>query len=176
MAFGHLVFSWLIGRTKELSTKVSLLRYEWFFLLFGALFPDGDFFLEWIFGWRAHREFTHSLFMVVVGFLIVYLGSYLVNKKFEKNINGRKLGFYFGLGILSHLIADAAFGYPGVSLLWPLDYRFWFFGFATNYINTTLGDMSKEDLIKYVKFAIFDMGVGVLWLGYLFFKKKIKGF
>ncbi len=171
-AFGHLVFSWLIGKSKEKISKTKLLRVEWFLLLFGAVFPDGDYLIDWIFGINFHRTITHSFLMVLLSFLVIYFVCYF----FDKKLNGKRLGLFFAIGILSHLIADFIMGSPGVPLLWPLEYRFWLWGFSYHYIHLTLEQIPKEELVMHLRWAIFDMGLGVLWLGYLFFKNKIKEF
>lgn len=167
-AFMHLIFPWTISKL----SKINLSRYQWFFLLFGAIFPDVDYLFDWTFGFHIHRTITHSLFMIVLGFFIIYLGCYF----FDKELNGKNLGTLFSLGILSHLILDMIFGHPGIGLLWPLDYRFWFFGFLDSYTNLSLSELPISILIWKIKLAILDMGLGVLWIGYLFFKGKIKEF
>ncbi len=171
-AFGHLTIAWLIGKIIEKIRNIKLLRPEWFLLLFGAIFPDIDFLLDWTLGTSLHRTFSHSIFMVLLGFLIIYFICLI----FFKTQNAKKLGIYFSLGILTHLIADMALGYPGLSLLWPLDYRIWFFGTMKGNLSLHLGEITKEELSKRINLAIFDMGLGVVWIGYLFLKRKIKEF
>src|SRR3989338_11483328 len=169
-AFMHLVLGWLIGKFSEGFSKIKLSKTEWFFILFGAIFPDVDYLLDWTLGIHIHRTFTHSIFMVVFGFLVVYLAFYFLNK------SGKKVGTLFALGIISHIVLDMIFGYPGVGLLWPYSYRIWFFGFMKEYIGLTLSEMSRSVLIWRIKLAIVDMGLGVVWIGYLLFKGKIKEF
>ena len=84
---------------------------------------------------------------------------------------------YFSLGILTHLLADMAFGWPGVAFFWPLTTRFWMFGYgAADYVTLHLSELSKERIVHLMKFALIDMAVGIIWIGYLFFKGKIKEF
>ena len=171
-AFGHLTIAWLLGKIIEKIKKIKLSRPEWFLLLFGSIFPDTDFLIDWTLGKHIHRTFTHSFFMIIVGFLIVYLICLI----FFKELNRKKFGIYFSIGILTHLIADMIMGYPGVGLLWPLHYNFWFFGITKTYVSLHAVELTREQLIRNLRIAIFDMGLGTLWLGYLFFKGKIKEF
>ena len=144
--------------------------------MFGSIFPDSDYLFDWILGTQLHRAFSHSLLTAAIGFLAVFLGGKLLNKKF-KNVRPFAYGLAFGFGILTHLVADMIMGFPGVALFWPLKIRFWLLGMgAENFITTPLMERSKEKLITMVRFAIFDMGLGVIWIGYLFFKKKIRKF
>lgn len=171
-AFGHLIFAWLIGKSKEKISKIKLEKYGWFLLLFGAIFPDIDFLLDWTLGTHLHRTFTHSLFMIIISFIIVYL----ICSIFFKNSNKKRLAGLFAIGISSHLILDMIFGYPGISLLWPMNYKLWFLGILHGYTAVNFSEITKEHLLNKVRLAIFDMGLGVLWIGYLFFKNKIKEF
>ncbi len=171
-AFSHLIFAWLMGKLIEFSKKFELKSYHWFFLLFGAIFPDIDFVLSWLFGIDLHRSFTHSIFMVILGFIVIYFGFSVLKIRQE----GFKFGLFFSIGILSHLILDMIFGYPGIRLFWPLDYWVWFFGYLKYHIASTLSDTPRHLLIKKFKLAIVDMGIGVLWISYLFFKGKLKAF
>jgi len=144
-AFGHLIFAWLIGKSKEKISKIKLEKYGWFLLLFGAIFPD----------------------IIIV---------YLICSIFFKNSNKKRLAGLFAIGISSHLILDMIFGYPGISLLWPMNYKLWFLGILHGYTAVNFSEITKEHLLNKVRLAIFDMGLGVLWIGYLFFKNKIKEF
>ncbi len=172
-AFGHLTFGWICGKLAELNKKFKLDRWMWFLLLFGAIFPDGDFLLDWIFKTQIHRSFSHSLLMAVVSFLVVFL----VCKLLKKKIKPLAYGLAFGLGILTHLVADMALGWPGVALFWPIQTRFWWFGLgASNYVSLGIGELTREKLILQLRMAIIDMGLGVAWIGYLFFRKKLKSF
>lgn len=171
-AFSHLIFAWLIGKFFEFSFKKKLTKWSWFFLLFGAVFPDVDYLFSWILGRDIHRSITHSMFMVFLGFFIIYLGFVILRKK----LDGAKFGLFFSLGILSHLVLDMLFGYPGIRLFWPLDYWFWFFGYIKHNVPVSLSETSKDLLIEKFKLAIVDMGLGVVWVGYLFFSGKLKEF
>lgn len=175
-AFGHLTFSWICGKGAELNKKFKLDRWMWFFLLFGSIFPDSDFLLDWFFKTELHRSFSHSLLMAVLSFLIVFLIVSLLKKKF-KNIKPFAYALAFGLGISTHLVADMVLGWPGIALFWPLKIRFWLFGMGnSNYVSLPINLLTKDQLVRQLKFAILDMGLGVAWIGYLFFRKKIKSF
>ncbi len=168
-AFAHIVFIWLLGKSYEYVRKKSITRVQWVLLLFGSIIPDADYLLDWIFKVQIHRTFTHSFLMIFFSFVIIYTGCLIYNKSLDKKI----LGIFFTLGIFSHLILDMIFGSPGVRLLWPIQYSFWFFGFLKEY---TFHELTREELLKRINWAIFDMSLGVFWIGYLFFKRKIKEF
>ena len=89
--------------------------------LVGGLFPDLDIliksksdpllFLEY------HRHFTHSLFFVPIGGLIV--SGILYFLFFRNNISFKKIYLFSSLGILTHGLLDACTSY-GTSLYWPV--------------------------------------------------------
>ena len=175
-AFGHLVFGWITGKIFEFKKRFIWGRFAWLALLFGAIFPDGDYLIQWTLGNAVHRQFTHSLLMIVVGFIIAYFISELLIKYKNLDINPRIVGFAFALGIITHLFADMAMGeYPGVALLWPLNYRFWFFTISNaSYSSLPFVERNAGSLINTIKIMLVDMFLGVVWVGYLLWKNKIK--
>ena len=90
--------------------------------LVGGLFPDLDvliksgkdplLFLEY------HRHFTHSLFFVPIGGLIV--SSILFVLFFRKKIAFGKIFLFSSLGIFTHGLLDACTSY-GTNLYWPIN-------------------------------------------------------
>ena len=88
--------------------------------LAGGFFPDLDIiiksendpllFLEY------HRHFTHSLFFVPIGGLIV--SGILYITFFRKKISFSKIYLFSSLGIFTHGLLDACTSY-GTSLYWP---------------------------------------------------------
>ncbi len=173
--FEHMIFPWALAKVLEYFKKIKLRTIEWFFLLFGALFPDIDYFIQWTTKISIHRVFTHSLFMVVLGYFIVYL-FVKVYKKF-KNVewNNKKMALLFSLGILSHIFLDMMTGKPGVQLFWPLDKWYYFFGILPEpFKSMPYSQRTVEALANALKWAIFDIGVGALWLFYLMYKNKLK--
>ena len=176
-AFEHLVISWGFGKLIELKKKIKLDKWSWFFLLFGALFPDFDYLIDWAFGTHIHRSFSHSLLGLILGFIVCFIFINSINLKLRKKLNPILISGFFSLGILTHLLADMAFGWPGVAFFWPLTTRFWMFGYgAADYVTLHLSELSKERIVHLMKFALIDMAVGIIWIGYLFFKGKIKEF
>ena len=172
--FGHIIFSWAFGKAAELKKNFKLDRWAWFLLLFGSIFPDSDFFIDWTFNTHIHRTFSHSFLMIIAGFLLILLlAKFLKKFKIFSNLNPVFLGIVFSFGIFTHLIADMAMGHPGVPLFWPEKLRFWFFGTgAINYISLHFAELEKDKLVHLVRIAVFDMAIGVFWVGYLFFKKN----
>jgi len=167
-AFGHLVAAWLAGKGYELISKKTISHYTWFFLLLGGILPDADFIIDWLFKTHIHRTFTHSLLFVIVASLIVYLVSYLLKKEQAKSWT-----LALGIGILIHLTID--FISPqGLPLLWPYSVyispeRIGAYSYELS-LRTGTADYLKQEM----NLAILDMGVGVSWIFYLWFKKRIK--
>ncbi len=181
-AFGHLIFSWLVGKSAErFSQKIRMSHLAWFLLLFGAIIPDGDYFIQWFWKEGIHRTFTHSIFSVILGFIFIYIVLSFFNKNGIKFLGTEKynvlfLASMFALGILTHLVADMILGWPGVPLLWPFGTNFYFFGLENNFSSLAFSELPFETLLSRYKFALLDMALGVLWIGYLLFKNKIKEF
>lgn len=189
LAFGHLIPAWLVGKAiekrcknkqqkdKESKVTKALTRPEWFLLLWGAIFPDIDYLVQWGFGLQFHRIFTHSLFFAIVSALFVYLGAYILREyKQEWNfINPRNCAIAIFVGICIHLILDMAM-FPGIHILWPYDKLIYLFGTNPGWSvvinNSWFGSIGFYKKAYYT--AVFDMGIGIAWIGYLFFVKKIK--
>lgn len=168
-AFGHLVTAWFFGKIAEYIRKITLDRYTWFFLLFGAILPDADFLIDWTFGVHVHRTFTHSLFFVVLAGAIMYL-------LFTAFRDQKKTSFALAIsvGILSHSLLDFFSG-RGVPFLWP-DLTYYSFFEGIRY-NPQVGIFLKgpaDFLRQSLKFAIVDMAIGTTWLFYLWWRKRIR--
>lgn len=172
--FTHMSFAWLLVKIYSYFKKLKIEIIEWFFLIFGAIFPDSDYLIQWVTGIPVHRLFTHSLLMVILGFLLVYILITVYNKCYDKNLNVKKISILFSIGILSHLILDMLVGKPGVPLFWPLDKWFYFFGILTEpFRSRPYSERTVEMLANALKWAIFDIGLGAAWLFYFIFKKKL---
>ncbi|MBT4935515.1 metal-dependent hydrolase [Candidatus Woesearchaeota archaeon] len=167
-AFGHLIGAWIAGKAYERITKKKIKHYTWFFLLFGSILPDIDFLIDWTLGTEVHRTFSHSLlFIVGISFLVYIVFRYLKNK------DAQQFAIALGAGIFIHIALDMI-STLGVPLFWPnlahISYT------SIQYINPADVSMfigEKDILIKEIKSAVFDMGLGTVWIFYLWFKKKI---
>lgn len=168
-AFIHLIGAWTIGKAYELTSKRKLEHYVWFFLLLGGILPDIDFILDWTFKTEVHRTITHSLAFAIIPALLLYLILTLARIQ-----NKRTDCIFFGAGILSHLLLDMAFS-QGVPLFWPnlIHYSFTHIGYfdpaTPSFLNGPVSVMRKA-----FKIAIVDMGVGTLWIFYLWSRKQLK--
>ena len=164
----HIVGGYLTGKLAQKIKNISFSHYAWFFIIFGALHPDSDFILEWVFKYDAHRTFTHSLFFLIAAPFITYLLFKLLKHK-----EARIFAMCLALGNGSHLILDSISD-KGVPLLWPSQY----------YISTYNGiylaqptpsflDAPIESLRHFLKLAILDMAIGTAFLFYLWWKKEL---
>lgn len=174
-AFGHLIGSWLFGTLLEWGTKRRFTNTEWAFLLFGALLPDADFLIAWLFQIPAHRQLTHSLLFIVLCFIAVIalgnLGTFFSKLFFTtKTLVGS--GIALSIGVFTHLVLDMALGAPGIPLFWPSQIGVWFFGMKPFAINALFSG-SKETLLSQLKLAVIEMGLGVLWLAWLWKKGNL---
>jgi membrane-bound metal-dependent hydrolase YbcI (DUF457 family) len=166
-AFGHLVGAWILGKIFEFSGKKKISRLGWFFLLAGGILPDIDLIIDWVLKLETHRTFTHNILFAIVAPLCLYGILYLY--KFKEK---RTYTFLFLAGIISHLIIDM-FSFPGIPLFWPHTTNFAFSGLI--YVSQAEISMFDPDIIKLiVKRFIIDMGIGTLWLFYLWFRKRIQ--
>ena len=175
-AFGHLVGGWLVGLLVEWGARRRFTNVEWAFLLFGALLPDADFILAWLFRSNLHRQFTHSLLFVIFCFiLIVALGNLasLASRFFftQREIVGA--GIALSAGVFSHSVMDMTLGAPGIPLFWPAQIGVWFFGMKQFAIGPLFGG-SRETIVSQLKLAVFEMGLGVLWLAWLWWRGNLK--
>ena len=164
-AFTHLIATWFAGKIYERKKKLSY--YTWLLLLLGGILPDGDLLIDWIFKTAIHRTFTHSLVFAVLMFGVIYFMFYNKQERFQ-------YATAMSAGILIHILLDSIF-LQGITLLWPSPLFYSFQGGiqALNTANFSFANASKERLLKMVKFAIVDMGIGTLWIFYLGLKKKI---
>ena len=109
-------------------------RKEWLLtgVVLGNLFPDLD---NLVVAYATlsgaethglHRTFTHSIFTILVVFVLSFLIA-----EFTKNPNWKNFGLGFGSGILMHILLDLILWFNGVELLWPIRYQLNFWnGFA----------------------------------------------
>jgi membrane-bound metal-dependent hydrolase YbcI (DUF457 family) len=168
-AFTHLIAAWILGKIYESWTKKKVSYYTWFFLLFGALLPDADFILDWTLGTELHRTFTHSLLFLFSAPLLLYIVLYLVN---DKGKNKFALGL-FG-GIASHFVMDMIIPL-GIPLFWPNLLHFssagvvYFDPATPSFLHSSLKSMRFT-----LKTAVFDMGLGTMWIFWLWFRRRIK--
>ncbi len=168
-AFTDMVVAWLFGKGYERLSKKKIGHYTWFFLLIGAILPDADFLIDWIFGTEIHRTFTHSFLFVITAPLLVYsIFTFLKNK------DVRAFSLAFAAGLIVHLLTDIPIGY-GVPLFWPN---------LTHYSIASIGyydpgspsflNQPAFGLIKNLKLAVLDMALGTTWIFYLWYKKKLR--
>lgn len=160
-AFGHLIGAWLVGIIIEKLSKIKITNFGWGLLLFGGVLPDIDFLFNLVFGFGHHRSITHSLLFVIIAYFTVYL----VLRKFKLE----KEAVFIPIGILVHLSLDMI-GYPGIMLFWPLDYFVHFF--SINKGIALLG-IAEENLMLKIRYLIIDMVLGVIWIGWLYYSKKL---
>jgi len=165
-AFGHLIGVWLIGKTYEFTTKKKITHYTWFFLLLGGILPDADYVLDWVFGLQTHRTFSHSIFFVIAIPLFVYL-IFTVFKQKER----KECAIALGAGISMHLFLDI-FSTLGIPLLWPSTIYVAYNHLTFNPHIVPALESSPLVLQKALKLAIVDMGLGTLWIFYLWWKNK----
>ena len=168
-AFGHLIGAWCAGKIYEYFSKKKINHNAWFFVLLGGILPDADFLLDWTFGTDLHRTFSHSLLLLILVPLAIY-----VFYSFLKHSENKQFALFAGLGIATHLFLDG-FSTYGIPLLWPLLGYFSFFsGFTPSIPDGGLLQGDAEMLIYKIKLAIIDMAIGTAWIFYLWFRKKIE--
>jgi len=159
--FEHLVVIWIVASIIQKVSKIKISRLGWALLFFGALLPDVDYLFVWIFNSPIHRTFTHSFVFVILGFFV----SYFILKQYKLE----KESIFFSIGFFSHVILDM-FIFPGLMLFWPIGTLFSFYGLTNLFVMpvVTIGTLHL-----YVKWLLFDIVLGVVWLSYLYFKGKI---
>ncbi|MBT3690915.1 metal-dependent hydrolase [Candidatus Woesearchaeota archaeon] len=159
--FEHLVVIWIVASIIQKVSKIKISRLGWALLFFGALLPDVDYLFVWISNSPIHRTFTHSFVFVILGFFV----SYFILKQYKLE----KESIFFSIGIFSHVILDM-FIFPGLMLFWPIGTLFSFYGLTNLFVMpvVTIGTLHL-----YVKWLLFDIVLGVVWLSYLYFKGKI---
>ena len=151
-AFTHLITGWLIGKTFEKVSKKNITHNGWFFLLLGSILPDFDFIINYTTNIQFHRTFTHSLLFVILAFIIPYSVLYFTDKK-----NAPMFAIFLSIGTLVHILLDSIL-LPGIPYLWPHVQYFSLFNFT----------------FPYHYFVLEDMYLGVIWIFFLWWRKKIK--
>ena len=167
-AFGHLIGAWLIGKSYEKWGKKKISRYGWFFLLIGGILPDADFLIDWTINTDLHRTFSHSIFFMLLIPIIVYFMFYKLQER-------KQVSVAIGVGIFTHIFLDIISSSHGLMLLWPSSLHFTFTKVYTHTLQNTAflnGDMNL--LIHQLKLAVIDMALGIIWIFYLWWKKKIQ--
>lgn len=159
-AFGHLVSAWVIGLI--INKKKKIPQIGWGLLLLGGILPDIDFLPDWFLGTEIHRTFTHSILFMILAFVITYL--------ILKRHNLQKQAIFISIGILIHILVDMV-TMPGVQLLWPLPAWISIYGI---YPLQILKPITLSLLTTKLNWAYLDMALGVMWLTYLFIKKRIR--
>mgnify|MGYP003999340571 FL=1 len=166
-AFGHLIGPWILGKIYEKVKSKKLSHVTWGFLLLGSILPDADFVIDWVIGTNLHRTFSHSfLFVIVTGLLVFFIAKYFTKEH-------KEIGIAIAAGIMMHLFLDY-FSVLGVALFWPYQLYFSPFGNMYQPVLNGLTFGSLEELKLSVKLAVVDMGLGTLWIGYLWFRKRIQ--
>ncbi len=85
----------------------------------------------------------------------------------------KEYGVAIGAGIGVHLILDMLFA-PGILLLWPSSLFVSFLGVERG---VELVPFFVDDaglMISRMKWAVADLGLGVFWLAYLWWQKKLR--
>lgn len=187
-AFGHLVPAWIIGKIIEWGRKKPLSYLAWAILLGAGILPDIDLipgaFLDHVA--RIHHTFTHSFVFMILSGLVVWLFTRWYKQKYNRtDLNPGFYGLLMSTGILIHLFMDMTYGFPGVALFWPLPYGI-YFSLGVPFLQAVkldgLRSIFNASLVGYegwgpiedLKLAVVDMGIGVLWIGWLWWKKRIK--
>ncbi len=167
-AFVHLIGAWLAGKGYEYFAGRKIGRRAWFFLLLGGILPDADFLLDWTLGWEVHRGLSHSFIFVAAAALLVFLIYRLQNSPEDW-----QLALALGAGIITHLSLDF-FSQQGIALFWPnqLYYSYLRIGAYNPELAFLKGTSSL--LVERIKLAVLDMALGVSWIFYLWYKKKIE--
>lgn len=182
MIFAHTPIAFLIPyySRKKWSQNLSSKQIKIVFIIaiIGGLFPDIDLLYYYLFAadFSHHEAFTHSAFIYLILFCVLYLLFYLLKNNFYKKI----ITFFF-LGVLSHLLADSVGA--GVIWLYPFSkemygltsfdwFRDSFFGqnfFVTNYsfevlffilviiaaVNNFIHNQQKKIIAKIIFIALF---------------------
>ncbi len=99
---------------------------KWFVpsLIFGSILPDIDIFfsaIAYLFGFSIveaegiHRTFTHSIFTVIIIYLL-----FLSIKEIKSDEKFKTIGKGLCIGMTIHIILDIFLWFHDISLLWPL--------------------------------------------------------
>lgn len=168
-AFGHILGGWSFGKIAERVRKIQFSHYTWFFIIFGALLPDVDFLIDWVFKTDLHRTFSHSIFFLIAAPITTFILFHILNHPEKK-----QFALALAIGILSHLTLDF-FTNRGIPLLWPSllhfsVYKIHYFDLAT----PSFLENDTAHLRTSLKLAVLDMTIGTAFLFYLWWRKKIK--
>ena len=168
-ASGHIIAGYTFGKIYEKIKQIKIPQPAWFFIIFGALLPDADFIIEWLFKIDAHRLLTHSiLFLIVAPFLILAIFHLL------KSPNKKIFAIALAIGILSHLTLDFCTT-QGIPLLYPNLTHFSIYGINENALtNPSFLHQTEAGLQTSLKLAVLDMALGATFLFYLWWKKRIQ--
>ena len=108
------------GFATTLSNKKDL-KFATFCGIIGGLAPDLDIFIrsttDTLLFLEYHRHFSHSIFFVPIGGLIISVIIFLLF--FKRNKSFKEIYLFSTLGFLSHGLLDSCTSY-GTSLFWPL--------------------------------------------------------
>jgi membrane-bound metal-dependent hydrolase YbcI (DUF457 family) len=178
-AFGHLIGAWLAGKAYEKIRRKELSHLEWGLLLLAGIIPDIDLLTDLFWYTEYHRTITHSLIFVFGSALLLLIVLVLMNRYWWKEQSVKNnlgvLLLVWVLGLAVHFILDMIFSEYGIPLFWTYLGHLSFSGIQV--IDPSAVSLMKpevEVLSKSLKEAILDMGLGVSWLAYLWWRKKIK--
>lgn len=167
-AFGHMIGTWIAGKSSEFLSKRRIGNYTWAWLVLGGILPDADFLIDFVLQSNFHRTFTHSfLFVIIIWFLAFILFWMLAERQ------AKRLAFALGAGVLVHLLIDFV-SHQGVPFFWPLNYYFAPFGISLGKSGATMLSASANQLRTFLKLAILDMGLGTVWIFYLWMKRRLR--
>ena len=108
----------------QISKKIPYKKYLYPSIVFGALFPNLDIIFIYIFrilnvfsisNDSLQRTFTHSLFTIIIVYLIILIAGEIFNKKYLRNIAEGMV-----IGTILHIILDLIFSFNRIHILWPL--------------------------------------------------------
>jgi len=105
----------------QMLSKEKTIRHATWLGVIGGMAPDLDIFIrsthDPLLAIQYHRHFTHSLFFIPIGGLIVALVGWLMARR---KIRFGEVYLWTTLGYATHALLDACTSY-GTMLLWPLD-------------------------------------------------------
>ena len=167
-AFGHLIGSWLAGKSYEFLNKNKIGNYTWAWLILGGILPDADYLINFILHSNFHRTFTHSFLFVILAWILAFFVFWLLNEK-----QAKRFAFALSIGVLMHLFIYF-FSHQYMPFLWPLNYYFTPFGITLGKSGITMLSASANQLRTFLKLAILDMGLGTAWIFYLWMKMRLR--
>ena len=170
--FGHAIFAWIFGKACNKYSAKKLTRLMWAALLFGAIWPDIDFFLDWtIDGLDVHRTFTHSILGIIIPSIILYVCLQVYNNFTKEKVSKPQIvAFFFAIGILTHILLDMTTSSWGLQVMWPLDKEWITFNGPLEHQD---GPPTYQRLKSNLHLMIIDVALGVAWMAYLYWKKNL---